>query len=204
MQKTETMENSRDRILAAVKTNKPDFIPFPDIPVFKPEGQDASFILEKFKSTATTIGSKLFMVNDLEEVKAMITEQFREGRIVTTFPELSDIAETDLKTILDPHSLENIELLIMRAHFGVAENSAVWVTEDLMQQRAAPFICQHLAVVLNAADILPTMHEAYDRIGAVDYGFAAFIAGPSKTADIEQSLVLGAHGPRSMTLFIMN
>ena len=196
------MENSRDRILAAVKTNKPDFIPFPDIPVFNPEEPDASFSIEKFKSTATTIGSKVFMVNGLEEVKAMITEQFWEGRIVTTIPELSDIAEADLKTISNPHSLENIELLIMRAHFGVAENSAVWVTEDLMQQRAAPFICQHLAVVLNAADIVPTMHEAYDRIGSVDYGFAAFIAGPSKTADIEQSLVLGAHGPRSMTLFV--
>ncbi len=197
------MENSRDRILAAIKTAKPDLLPLPEIPVFNPEETDASFIIEKFSSTATTIGSKLFMVKDLEEVKAMITKQFQEGRIVTTLPELSDIAETNLKTILDPHTLENIELLIMRAHFGVAENSAVWITEDLMQQRAAPFICQHLAVILNAADIVPTMHEAYNRIGSVDYGFAAFIAGPSKTADIEQSLVLGAHGPRSMTLFVV-
>ncbi|MGI4021889.1 MAG: LutC/YkgG family protein [Janthinobacterium lividum] len=198
------MENSRDRILSAVKIAKPDFIPFPDIPVFNPEELDASFILQKFHSTATTIGSNVFMVKDLEEVKAIITEQFREGRIATTIPELADIAEINLSQNPDPHSLENIELLIMAAHFGVAENSAVWVTEDLMQQRAAPFICQHLAVVLNAADILPTMHQAYDRIGLVDYGFAAFIAGPSKTADIEQSLVLGAHGPRSMTVFVMN
>ena len=198
------MQSSRDRILAAVKANKPDFIPFPDIPVFNPEETDASFIIQKFSSTATTIGSKLFMVKDLEEVKAMLTAQFREGRIATTIPELADIAETNLNLNSDPHSLENIELLIMRAHFGVAENSAVWVTENLMQQRAAPFICQHLAVVLNAADILPTMHEAYDRIGLEDYGFAAFIAGPSKTADIEQSLVLGAHGPRSMTLFVVS
>lgn len=198
------MENSREQILSAIKTAKPDLLPLPEIPVFNPEELDASFILDKFRSTATTIGSKLFMVNDLEEVKAIITEQFREGRIATTMPEFSSIAETDFSLNPDPHALENIELLIMRAHFGVAENSAVWVTEDLMQQRAAPFICQHLAVVLNAADIVPTMHEAYDRIGLVDYGFAVFIAGPSKTADIEQSLVLGAHGPRSMTLFVLS
>ncbi|MVN21491.1 LutC/YkgG family protein [Mucilaginibacter arboris] len=197
------MQNSRDRILAAVAANKPDLLPLPEIPVFSPETEDASFILQKFHATATTIGSKIFMVKDFEEIKAMVSEQFREGRIVTTIPELADIAETDLKTIPDPHTLENIELLIMRALFGVAENSAVWVTEDLMQQRAAPFICQHLAVVLNAADIVPTMHEAYERIGSADYGFATFIAGPSKTADIEQSLVLGAHGPRSMTLFVL-
>ncbi len=197
------MENSRERILAAVTANKPDLLPLPKIPVFNIDPADASFIIEKFHATATTIGSKVFMVKDLEEVKAMITEQFREGRIATTIPELAAIAETNLNLNSDPHSLENIELLIMRAHFGVAENSAVWVTEELMQQRAAPFICQHLAVVIHTADIVPTMHEAYNRIGAADYGFATFIAGPSKTADIEQSLVLGAHGPRSMTLFVV-
>lgn len=197
------MENSRDRILAAVTANKPDLLPLPEIPIFSSESTDASFILQKFSSTAITIGSKVFMVKDLEEVKAILTEQFREGRIATTMPELSAIAETNLNLNSNPHSLENIELLIMRAHFGVAENSAVWVTEDLMQQRAAPFICQHLAVVVYAADIVPMMHQAYDRIGAADYGFGTFIAGPSKTADIEQSLVLGAHGPRSMTLFVV-
>ncbi|HXB07491.1 MAG TPA: LUD domain-containing protein, partial [Puia sp.] len=39
---------------------------------------------------------------------------------------------------------------------------------------------------------------------ATPYGFATFIAGPSKTADIEQSLVLGAHGPRSLTVFLLD
>jgi len=197
------MQNSRDRILAAVAANKPDLLPLPVLPDFEQERNDASFIFEKFKSTATTIGSKFYEVKGLEEVKAIITEQFREGRIVTTVPELADIAETDLASIADPHTLQDIELLIMKAHLGVAENSAVWVTEDLMQQRAAPFICQHLAVIINAKDLVQTMHEAYERIGNVDYGFAAFIAGPSKTADIEQSLVQGAHGPRSMTLFVV-
>jgi L-lactate dehydrogenase complex protein LldG len=46
------------------------------------------------------------------------------------------------------------------------------------------------------------MHEAYEQIGNSDYGFGTFIAGPSKTADIEQSLVLGAHGAMTMTVFI--
>jgi L-lactate dehydrogenase complex protein LldG len=77
------------------------------------------------------------------------------------------------------------------------------VTEDVIGQRVLPFICQHLAVVVDAKNIVPTMHEAYQRIGDSLYGFGTFIAGPSKTADIEQSLVLGAHGPRSMTVFLL-
>jgi len=60
------------------------------------------------------------------------------------------------------------------------------------------------AVIINADAIVPTMHHAYERTSATNYGFGTFIAGPSKTADIEQSLVIGAHGPRSMTVFVIN
>jgi L-lactate dehydrogenase complex protein LldG len=48
------------------------------------------------------------------------------------------------------------------------------------------------------------MHQAYQQIDVASSGFGSFIAGPSKTADIEQSLVIGAHGPRSMTLFMLD
>ena len=47
------------------------------------------------------------------------------------------------------------------------------------------------------------MQDAYERIRFERPGFGLFIAGPSKTADIEQSLVIGAHGPRSCTLFLV-
>ena len=48
------------------------------------------------------------------------------------------------------------------------------------------------------------MHQAYERLQLGEAEFGAFIAGPSKTADIEQSLVIGAHGPRSLTVFCID
>jgi L-lactate dehydrogenase complex protein LldG len=79
----------------------------------------------------------------------------------------------------------------------------VWLREDDLRERVLPFIAKNLAVIIDRRAIVPTMHEAYQTIGYADYGFAAFIAGPSKTADIEQSLVLGAHGAITMRVFIL-
>jgi L-lactate dehydrogenase complex protein LldG len=65
-----------------------------------------------------------------------------------------------------------------------------------------PFICQHLVICIRATDLVPNMHEAYDRIREME-GYGLFLAGPSKTADIEQSLVIGAHGARSLVVYVV-
>lgn len=191
---------SREKILAAIKKNQPDLKPLPSL-----EGLNQSTHVpkEQFKTVLQSIGGMVIEVADYQEVEQFIQQNYNSSnRIVTTLPDLKNVAQMDWQNS-DPHDLENVELAVIKAHFGVAENAALWITEGLMGQRVAPFICQNLAVVLNAKDIVPTMHEAYARIGSADYGFGAFIAGPSKTADIEQSLVLGAHGSKTMVVFLM-
>ena len=191
---------SRDKILADVAKNQPEKSELPDISVVSGNKEDA---IAEFMEVFKTIGGNVVEVNGIDDVKKMIAEQYDSSkRFVTTLPELVDIAEP-VNTDADPHSFENAELAIIRAHFVVAENGASWLTEESMGQRIVPYICQHLAVLVNAGDVIPTLHEAYERIGAGDYGFGGFIGGPSKTADIEQALVLGAHGPLSMAVFIL-
>ena len=192
--------NTRDKILEAVLKNQPAPTPLPDISMFK---GDATDVVEKYIDVFKTIGGSAFLADNITAIKTILREQFDfTKRVLTTLPELADVAEL-LSTSADVHSLENIELAIIKAQFAVAENGAVWLTEDLMGQRIIPYICQHLAVIVNADTIVATLHEAYEIIGEGDYGFAGFIGGPSKTADIEQALVLGAHGPLSMTVFIL-
>lgn len=211
---------SRAQILARVKENQPELKPLPPTELILSENwgktpdtvqqQPASanagqtlHNLEQFRSVLTTIGGALIEVPGYGEILEYLKEHYQaEQRIISTLPELSSITEPGWENN-DPHSLENVDLAIISAHFGVAENAALWITEDLMQQRVVPFICQQLAVVVSKNEILATMHDAYARIGEAEYGFGAFIAGPSKTADIEQSLVLGAHGPKGMTVFLI-
>ncbi len=87
--------------------------------------------------------------------------------------------------------------------FGVAENGAIWVTSAGVRHRAIYIIVQHLVLVIPASEIVDTMHDAYARIDPAKTDWGAFISGPSKTADIEQSLVVGAHGPRSLDVICL-
>lgn len=192
--------SSRETILAAVKQNQPPLSPLPDISMFKVTEDD---IAGKYADTFISIGGQLFRLARLDALEKIILEHYDTSkRIVTTLQELSGFAEL-ISAETDPHSYDDVELAIIEARFAVAENGAVWLTEDVMGQRIIPYICQHLAVVVTESSLVSTMHDAYAVIASEDYGFGGFIAGPSKTADIEQALVLGAHGPLSMTVFLI-
>ncbi len=92
---------------------------------------------------------------------------------------------------------------LVPGHFAVAENAAVWVTDENLRHRAILFIVQHLVLVVPCDQVVDNMHQAYERLRFEGRGYGVFISGPSKTADIEQSLVIGAHGPRSLTVFLL-
>lgn len=196
--------SSREKILSAVHSNQPELTALPDIEPLKSYG-DKEDLLAQYTTVATNIGAKVYEVKNVDEVKMIIQNNFGTGkRIVSTIAELKDIADTKEYLSDLPVQLADVELAILGSDLAVAENGAIWITEEQMGQRALPFITQHLAVIVNARNIVATMHDAYSSIGITNQGFCAFIAGPSKTADIEQSLVIGAHGPRSMNLFLVN
>ena len=167
----------------------------PILPVF-----DTAYLgdlIEKFISLIEILHGEVVKVNTEEEVEAYIETHYPNTRI------LRDQNRADWQTA-DPHTLENAQFGLFRTTVAVAENGAVWVNAEQLGQRVAPFINQYLGFVVNSKDIVPTMAEAYAKIDVPESGFGAFIAGPSKTADIEQSLVTGAHGARGLVVFLKN
>jgi L-lactate dehydrogenase complex protein LldG len=192
--------SSRENILAKIKQNQPDF---------KPLTVDFKFesifenLYEKFSETLSFVGGKAIEVADYEEIIADVREHYQGvSNIATTIPELSALADFSLN-VSDPHELELLNLAIIEGDFGVAENAAIWVSEKQLPHRVLPMITQYLAIVIHKKDLLTNMHRAYERVHVNETGFGTFISGPSKTADIEQSLVIGAHGARGLTVYVL-
>ena len=130
--------SSRETILATVLQNQPQLTSLPDISIFKVKDEDT---VQKYIDTFISIGGKIFVVESIDAVKALIPGNFDvTKRIVTTLPQLNDIAEL-YSSAADPHTFQDVELAIIKAHFSVAENGAVWLTDEVMGQRILPYIC---------------------------------------------------------------
>jgi L-lactate dehydrogenase complex protein LldG len=155
---------------------------------------------DRFTNTLRSIGGGVVDLQTTSGVEEFLRQHFSHTERIISTLRLNDA------TVFSPTPKEydDVEVSVLEAHFGVAENGAVWITDERMPDRVLPFICQHLVVVLKRHSIVPTLAEAYQRIGDAGYSFGVFIAGPSKTADIEQSLVLGAHGPKTMTVLLID
>ena len=199
--KAEGVCNSREAMLRRIQQSQPDLVEAPLVPPFAPYFDD---VLQQFIQVLQGIGGRVCLVNNVNEIVQQIAGDFDgSARIVSfenTYASIAEIVDADQ----DPHTLENVDVCIMTSPLAVAENSAIWISGKEMPIRVLPFIAQSLVTIVRKSSIVATMHEAYDIIADQEYDFATFIAGPSKTADIEQSLVLGAHGPKTMMVFVIN
>jgi len=185
--------SSRDTILKAIRETKPAFVPLPDITLAHMQYDDMAV---KFSSSLASVGGNAVFAKDFAEVKAYIQEHYADDKVIVSQVEGLEVGTKESTSCTDPHTLRDVDLAIIKGEFAVAENGAVWVKEENCRHRALYFITQKLMIVVPKDHIVATMHEAYAHpsVAFVENGFGIFISGPSKTADIEQSLVIGAHG----------
>lgn len=138
-----------------------------------------------------------------ERIASIVRRTYPEARcIASNLPEAASCATFNPDELEDPRDLAGTDVAIVRGAFGVVENGAVWIPRAF-RHKAMLFIPEALVILLDRKQIVCNMHEAYAREDFDTYDFGSFIAGPSKTADIEQALVIGAHGARDVTVILM-
>lgn len=189
---------SKQKILQKIRIAKPKVTPLPELPTFEVPTLALPML---FKENSEQLGSRVLLTASRRSLPAQVQQLFPDARQVAS--PLTEMDSTiDLSKVSDPHELAGVDLAIIRGQLGVAENGAIWVSEEDCGHRVLPFITQHLLILLSQKKLVHNMHEAYARIKVDVTGFGVFIAGPSKTADIEQSLVIGAQGARSLTVIL--
>ena len=153
----------------------------------------------------TSVGGRPVVVPDVAAAQADLQQFAPYTTAQRIFSKVAGIGDNNvnLDLVSDPHDLEDLDFAVLPGDFAVAENGAIWVTDRALQQRVVYFITQHLVLVVRSDQILDNLHQAYARLAFPEAGFGVFISGPSKTADIEQSLVVGAHGARSLTVYVI-
>ncbi len=198
-------DSSRDQIFARLRSALPESVALPDLPSTGPwiTFEDP---FERFCEVLQTVGGICHRVPTLAAANEGLNQisEWQNAKVRLSVVDGVGDSTFDLAAIDDPHDLENVDFAVLRGHFAVAENGAIWVTDDLVKHRVLYFLPQRLSIVVPSSQIINNMHEAYDRTEIGKHTFAAFISGPSKTADIEQSLVIGAHGARALTVFAVD
>jgi len=188
----------KDTILNKIKKNKGQFVGLPEIPDFS-SNQDN--LIEHFIESIKKAGGEVIFSDDMSLEDLIEKYYLKAQKIISCFEDYKGSLE--ITDYTNPHELKDIELAIIEGCFGVAENGAIWVDEKEMEHRVLPFITENLIIALKKNELVDNMHQAYEKLKGKQTGFGLFISGPSKTADIEQSLVIGAHGAKSLYVYLI-
>ena len=172
-----------------------------DMPNINITGIQYSDKVAKFIEMSKAVGGDAILLKEGEDINELIKSLHPEAKVIASNLSEIKISTVNPDNIDDPHDLNGTDLGIVEGNIGVAENGCVWIPQNV-RQKVVYFISEYLIIILDKEMIVNNMHEAYARIEFNEYGFGAFISGPSKTADIEQALVVGAHGAKGVTVIL--
>jgi L-lactate dehydrogenase complex protein LldG len=160
-------------------------------------------LVAQFDTALQSVGGKAVVLEEGAHLDEAIRSVAPDAKTIVCNVKTCGLSDNDGSSFTAPHALAKVDLAIVKGEFAVAENGAVWVKNPDNRHRALYFVAEHIIIVVEKNALVPTMHEAYEKINFDTPGFGVFVSGPSKTADIEQSLVIGAHGPKSGYVFFV-
>jgi L-lactate dehydrogenase complex protein LldG len=190
--------SSKDEIVSNIQQNIKVTYDLPEVTI---DGIQYSDKVSQFTETIQSVGGQIVALRKGQDINSCIQSLYPEAKtIASNIPEIT-IANINPDTVETPYQLNGTDLAIIQGELGVAENGCIWIPQNV-KEKAVYFISEHLVILLDKDTIVHNMHEAYQQLQFSEYGFGVFISGPSKTADIEQALVIGAHGAKGVTVIL--
>jgi L-lactate dehydrogenase complex protein LldG len=193
--------SAREVILEAVRKGRPAAVAAPDVrAAVRAFPASTGARIERFGTALLAAGAYVLEATPDDVPRAVAQAAGAATRVLSTVAGVpSTVASPD-----DPRTLADLDLFVCAAAFGVAENGAVWLAMPRGVERAALFLATKVIVLVDRAAVVSDLHAAYATLDLAAQPFGVFVAGPSKTADVEQSLVVGAHGPKQLTVVLVD
>lgn len=191
--------STREEMLARMRRSQPAPIALPELPAFARGDATAAADFQAFAEALQRMGGKIAPAPSDGDVESAVRALFPDARVIcSATPEVRGTRPLD--PAQPPAALDDVDVGVVRAAFGVAETGSVLLTEAELGVEALGFLAQHLVVLLDPAKVVPTLHDAYRDPSFNTARYAIFMTGPSATADIEGVLIHGAQGIRSLVL----
>lgn len=189
----------KEYLLNKLRTNTHVQYGMPDMNIQGIQYEDT--LLQFLEMTQSSGGHVIEAVNG-ENWDELVRKAYPEAKVFASNLSEISIAQKNPDTVLAASDLNGTDVGIVRGEIGVAENGCIWIPQT-MKEKAILFISEYLVIFLDKKNVVNNMHEAYARIEMdPKYNFGTFISGPSKTADIEQALVMGAQAARGVTVVL--
>jgi L-lactate dehydrogenase complex protein LldG len=173
--------------------------------------------LARFRENAAALKADFHSIQSRDEfASTLVRLRDAEGwkKIATHAGALTDAAcgALDLPVCrtdesYDVNELEACDVGITECDALIAQFGSVLVTSRSAGGRALSVLPPHHVVLARRGQLLPDLTAAFDllrtRYGGNFPSMISFITGPSRTGDIERILVLGAHGPKRLTILFL-
>ena len=173
--------------------------------------------LSLFRTQAAALKADFVLVDSLDQMAGtLLGLRNSQGwtKIAAHSGDLTDLACSRLDLPLCRtdggyvvHELESCSVGITECDALVAQTGSVLVTSRSAGGRALSALPPHHIVLARRGQLLGDLPDAFallkQKYGSNYPSFISFITGPSRTGDIERILVLGAHGPRKLTIICL-
>jgi L-lactate dehydrogenase complex protein LldG len=166
--------------------------------------------LARFKERAVAMASTVATVASRADVPAAVAAYLRDGGLPTRgvcWSALGDLPWPSAGLEVEPRPAQDGDLVgITGAFCAIAETGTLVLLSGKDTPARSSLLPETHVAVVDAGSVVPSMEAAWqrvrDRMGRLPRA-VNFVSGPSRTADIEQTLVLGAHGPYRVHIVVV-
>jgi L-lactate dehydrogenase complex protein LldG len=135
------------------------------------------------------------------DLQQWLTETFPDaGRVCSAVPELEGTVTPAEFT--DWAAPADVDVTVVRTPLGVAETGSILVTEEELEVNTIAVLAEHLVVLLDPAELVENIHDAYNHPSFQQAAYAALLSGPSGSADIGGKTVHPAQGVTTLTVIL--